>query len=476
MTVQLTDTQFKEYLEVVQKHTPSSTTLDAPTLQGPFHTRTPNYWGIFSDPGVRPERFSALAYANTLGNLLAANMAPSEYVQEILEIMTGVTQASGTNATGWCGDPPTVGEGKTCQQIYSWGDYLVKTHLNALPRMGKLRNRADVPGSILNTPPGNWPLIPDIMFNMLSDTRSQLRYELFLIGVQLMRVLDVVAIQGNNTLASTATNHGWIAEFDGLDRQVKTGYTDAKTGTTCEAVDSVVVSFSAAVGATSTPAGTRNMTQVLADTMFGLRRRAEKMQFSGGVQWAIVMREELFRALTEAIVCQYFLYACAGSQYEENNIDQRATNELRLAMQNGNFLMIDGREYPVVFTEGIAQTTPAANTMQSDIFILPISWMGVPLTRLEFAAMNNQYINEWVGFVDPDKVTSINNGLFLVGEERTGLCSEYHFAAQMRIILETPMLAARIDDINYTFQAPIRNAIPGQSFYDDGGVSKRLDY
>lgn len=472
MTLQLTDAQFKEYLQVVQKHTPASTTLDAPTLQGPFDVRTPNRYGIFSSPGVRPERFSALAWPNTLASLLQQNLAASEYQEEILEVMTGVTAASGTNATGWCGNPPTVGQGKVCQQIYSWGDYLVKTHLNALPNKGMLRNRADVPGEVLNSSPANWPLVPDLMFNMLSDTRDQLRYELWLIGVQLARVLDVVLIQGNNALASTATNHGWIQEFDGIDSQVKTGYTDAKTGITCPAIDSVVVTFSAAVGSTTTDG--RNMVEVLADTMFGLTCRAEKMQM-GGVTWAIVMREELFRALTEAYACLYFLYSCSGSQYEENNIDQRATNELRLAMQNGRYLLIDGKQYPVVFTEGIAQTTPAANTMQSDLFILPISWMGVPLTRLEYFPMDNQYLQTFANFLNPDSVATMNNGLFLAAERTTGMCKEYHFASKMRLILETPQLAARIDDINYTFQAPIRNALPGASFYADGGISIRTD-
>ena len=471
--VNFTDQQFKELMEVV-KHTPASTTLDAPTLQGPFDARTPNQYGIFSSPGVRPERFSAMAWPNTLATLLTeTSLNASEYTEEILEIMTGVTAAAGTNATGWCGDPPTVGQGKVCQQIYSWGDYYVKTHLNALPEKGQLRNRADIPGEVLNSSPSSWPLVPDLMFRM-SDTRNQLQYELWLIGAQLARVLDLVLVQGNNATASTATNHGWIQEFDGLDLQIKTGYTDAKTGIACPATDSIVETFSAAVGGTHATDG-RNMVQVLSDVFYGLRRRAEKMQFGGGVSWAIIMREELFRSLVDAYSCLYHLYRCAGTQYEENNIDQMTTNMLRLEMLQGNYLLIDGIRVPVVFTEGIAQTTPAANTMQSDMFIIPISWMGVPLTRLEFFPMDNTYLTEFASFVNPDSFATMNNGLWLATERATGMCKEYHFASKMRLILETPFLAARVDDINYTFSAQIRNALPGASFYSDGGVSIRTD-
>lgn len=470
MPVELTEKQFEQWMET-QKHTPSSTTLTAPALHGPFDTnfRGPNNWGIFSYPGVRPDRFSTLVRPNSLASLLAQNLNKSNFSEELLEVMTGVTAAGGTNSTSWCEDPPTVGEGKVCQQIYRWGNYHVKSHLNAIPEVGQLRNRADVPADIINMGQEANPLIPDLLFKM-TDMQDRAAYEFFLVGVQAERVLDEVLIQGQRA-AALNNIHGWSREFDGLDLQIKTGYTDIPTGITCPAMDSIVETFGAAVGGTQAATG-RNMVQLVSDVFRGLKNRARKMSM-GGTQWAFVMREELFFALVDAYSCLYHLYRCSGTQYEENNIDQMTTNQLRLAMLEGEYLLVDGIQYPVVFSEGIDQTTPAANTFQSDMYIVPINWMGVPLTRLEYYPMDNQYIQAMNQF-SMDSPQAINNGLWLVGHASTPLCREWHFASKMRLILETPFLAARIDNINYSFNAPIRNALPDGSYYDDGGVSTRI--
>ena len=97
----------------------------------------------------------------------------------------------------------------------------------------------------------------------------------------------------------------------------------------------------------------------------------------------------------------------------------------------------------------------------------------MPLTRLEYFPMDNSDTREFASFVGDD-ITVLNNGLFIAGYRSTGLCKEYHFAAKMRLILETPFLAGRVDDIRYTFRAPIRNADPADTyFYADGGRTFR---
>src|SRR5262249_560201 len=121
------------------KNDPASTSLaGTTTLNGPFPGSSTQF-GIFSAPGVRPERYSALARPRTLARLLTPER--NEYYQEILEIMTGATSGSGSNATGFCDDPPQPGQLKTCQQTYLFGKYYIKTTLNAVPEMGQLRNR-----------------------------------------------------------------------------------------------------------------------------------------------------------------------------------------------------------------------------------------------------------------------------------------------------------------------------------------------
>lgn len=98
-------------LSTAYKNNPASSTLTGPALQGPFQGNDTQF-GIFSSPGVRPERFSALSRPLSIARLLTDQGAlqRSEYFNEILEIMTGVLDATtGLNATGFCGNPPVPG-------------------------------------------------------------------------------------------------------------------------------------------------------------------------------------------------------------------------------------------------------------------------------------------------------------------------------------------------------------------------------
>lgn len=466
-----TVSELKEMAEVLgirQKNDPAATTVTAPTLQGPFPGNT-DQLGIFSSYEVRPERFSALTRPRTLAKLL--NLNKSVFHEETLEIMTGVTASSGTNATGFCGNPPTVGQGKVCKQNYAWGRYYVKTNLDAIPEIGTLRSRAEVPGKVLNAGPAASPLVPDVMYK-LADTRSQLQYELFMIGVSLERSMEKVLVTGDTSLASANTNHGWISEFAGLDGQVKTGYADV-TGLVCPAADSAIVAFNAAVTSVIGGGDGRNIVQAGTDLYWALNDRATEMGM-GGVEFSWIMRKEAFRSIAEVWACNYATYRCqagtAGQPFVEN---VEGTNRLRLEMMSGQYLLVDGVPVPVTFSEGIPQQSQGGSQFKSDVYLAPISWNGIPLLRLEYFPMDNQYATEFADF-QGESIAVINNGMYIVGNRNTGLCKEYHFGAKFRMILETPFLAGRIDDVAYTFRAPIRNADPGDTFfYADGGATYR---
>jgi hypothetical protein len=456
-------------LGLQQKHTPASTTLYTPTLQGPYQGSTSQF-GIFTTPGVRPERFSALARPDSFAQALGAPVR-SEYYEELLEIFTGQTAASCTNAAGPCGNPPEVGIGKVCKQHFLWGFYYVKTQLNALAEIGQLRNRSDVPGSIINVDPTmRNPLIPDLFYR-LEDGQSQLQYELWRLGVEFERSLDVVAIAGSNSQAYTATECGWTKEMSGLDNMIKDGHTDAVTGVACPAMDSMVITFGADVGGTIGSGDGRNIVIAITELVRAGRERARKMGYGNGVQYYFLMRSEAFHRIVEEYSCDYATYRCTGATNLNNVTISSDSNNLRLQMIAGQYILVDGDPIPVVFSEGIAQTN-SAGTFTSDIYLVPASWNGMPLTYLQYYPMDNQYTTEFANFAGND-VETLNNGLWIVGSRSTGLCKELHFQAKMRLILETPFLAGRIDNISYTFTSPIRNALPGSSFYADGGATVR---
>ena len=68
----------------------------------------------------------------------------SEYINEIIEIMTGQTIGSGSNVTDWCAPGPLAGVLKTCAQVYQFGNFKMNTRVIPLQEVGQRVNRADL--------------------------------------------------------------------------------------------------------------------------------------------------------------------------------------------------------------------------------------------------------------------------------------------------------------------------------------------
>ena len=472
--VEFTEKQISEMskaglLNIGQKNDPSSATPTASgVLQGQSFTNA-NQYGIFSNPGVRPDRFSALARPRSMASLLRP--VKSEYGNEIVAIMTGQTAGVANAQTDWCAPGALAGVLKSCQQTYAFGNMKMATRIVPIQEVGLLRNRADIPGEILNSPPRNNPFIPDRMYQ-LTDTRSQLQYELYTLGNQIARSFETELFKG---VAGTNTSIiGWWKDFAGIDSLVKTGYVDSITGVACPAADSTVVTWNADVGATVSGS---NIVQSFADVYYAKRDLAEMVGLSG-VEWAFVMRKEMFRALTEVWSCQYLTYRCQSTNAGQPiMVTGEENNNLRLEMQGGQYLLIDGMPVPVVFSDGITlerlgSATP--NILRADAYLLPISWNGRPLIRPEYHDMGNVYAREFASIVYPS-AEFMNDGMYLLTKREAGGCVELEISMKMRVYLEVPFLAARFDDVSFAYGAPTRGADPATTFnFVNGGVTYRL--
>lgn len=474
MTITIGDKQFSDdqvqalinlgALGVGQKNDPASTTLANSSLHG--HSFAALGWGPLSNPGVRPDMLSAMTRPYSLATALP--LMKSLNYQEKLDIHTGVTAEVGTNATGWCGDPPGPGALKKCGIYVNWGKYYAKDDLVPVAEIGEKRDYADVPRNILNaaTPgvAGN-PFIPDMVWT-LSDTFSDLRYQQYLVGVAAERDVCHVAVQGDTTLSSANAHHGWILEPQGLDTWIATGYSDRITGQTCPVIDPIVRSFNALV--TGTDANSRILRDVLTGVMYSLRARTRNgMQ---GTTWAFVMRQELFYALVQHVACKMWTTFCTTTLETGLQTNSEGIERLRLEMLRGQYLILDGMAYPVILDECVPQDTLGNDYYKSDICVIPLQWAGMPLTYWQYYDMENQYSMEYTNHMNL-VVERMNNGLWLVGERDTGLCFEHHYQMKLRLVLEAPFLAARVDDVWYHSHLDLHNAIPGDSSYYDGGLS-----
>jgi hypothetical protein len=456
-------------LQLGAKNDPASIVPNGNPLQGPVNG-SQTIGGTFSYPGVNPDRYSAMMRMRSMAAALGAPR-PSNYQTEIFEIMTGVTAETGTNPDDWCGNPTGPGNLKTAQQVVKFGDWFKKTNLNMVPEIGQLRNRADIPGRIVNSAPEENPLLPDLLWR-LDNTQSVLQTELFTIGAGLEISLEKTLFQGVQGTKG-ANGNGWMREFTGLDSWVKTGYTDIVTGVLAPAADSIVLNYNANIGLDTSDG--RNFLEAVTETYWSLTYNASGMGMDG-VEWAIAMRPEQWRAVVEAWACAYATYRCESSSAGMPVTRDGATvQSLRLEMMNGSYLLIDGMRVRVVLTEGIPKLSQGGGLFSSDIYIIPLNWNGTPLTYLEYMPMDNSYLTEYANAFGLQTVSHINNGQFIVGNRHNGFCLEWLLGMKMRLIMRTPFLAARIDDVQYSSLTRTRTADQSNSFnYVNGGISRRV--
>jgi len=450
------------------KNDPASIVPTGAQLHGPLQDGSGNF-GPFAAPGVRPQMYTTLVRPYSLARMLG--VSKSEYTEVLLEILTGVTAGSGANAENFCGDPPEPGRAKVCQQNIPFGEYFSKDSLNVIPKTGQLRNRGEIPREVLNGGPNENPLIPDVLWRWPADSRDQLGYGLWLVGVELERSLEPVLITGSNALAPGATQPGWISEFNGLDWWIKTGFTDAISGVACPAMDSIVITFSAAI--TGTDAAGRTIMNELQRLVRATRANAMKFGMPE-VEHVFVMRDTLFYELVDQVACNYATTRCTAGTNAAQTQDALVIEGMRQAMINGMYLEIEGRRIIVVFSDGVPETQNADGTWRSDIYYVPVRWRGQSLLNLEYFPMDNPYISKYTSFINAPDTSVINNGIFLTGKRHNGFCHEYLFASRMRLILETPFLAGRIDNVDYAANTDIRDPHPDATTrYKDGGRTMR---
>lgn len=454
-------------LRAIFKNDPVSTTVTSQPLYGPFQDGSG--YGPFSYPGMRPDMFSAFQRPHTLARLLGVR--PSRVANDKIGIMTGVTDGSGSNPADYCGDPPTAGQLKRCVQNYIFGKWFMKTRLNVLPEMGEYADYSDMEKRILNNPPSVNPFLPEIMqrIDISQNEGLQLANELFALGVDLERNLEKVLIRGNQTLAPASTQRGFFKEFNGLERQVVTGRVDIDTSVPCPGADSTIIAWG--VGIDASVAG-RTLPQTIVDAVYAKLDYAERIGMADAV-FKFVGTSKLFRALTYIWACEYWTSRCAGSAGNPSFTDAAEIRRVQLEMFNGRYLLIDGKAYEYVFSDGIRSTRASATVWTDDnLFFLPVEWQGRRLLWLEYKPMDNRDILDFSEFGGAPIVKPINNGMFLVGTRHNGFCAEHLLAAKLRLILEAPMLAFAINTIQYSYQAEYRDPYPGTSLHFDGGATR----
>lgn len=450
--------------------------------QNDLHTKTPAAFptytelhGVGSMWGRQPfERDIITAHIRPKGIGGVLPVFPSVTEHPIYGILTGYTGENGSEATNPCDDNPS-GFVKGCSQTAQFGRVARDTQTIEINKVMLKANRGDftdlmLRGQVLGGI--GKPLVPggldqsDIL-NIVTKS------EMVTVGVAFERKLSTMTWQGT---PAANTSGGGYKEFPGLDNQITTGHVDSQTGAACPAVDSDIKDFNYnLVGGTGL-----DIVEYLSMLEYYLRWNAEQMGLDP-VQWVIVMRPQLWFELSAVWPCRYLSNRCAtDTGTNPVVINDNVNVNMRDAMRNGKYIDINGNRYPVIEDTGIFEHNNqnngnlAAGEFASDIYMIPLTITGgFPVTYWEHvdyrqAGVDASMLNGMEEFWTDD-------GLYYWAIENQKWCYKLSAKVEPRVVLRTPHLAGRIQNVRYTPLQHVRSPYPDNPYYVDGGASTFAD-
>lgn len=448
--------------------------------QSPLHTKAPasvntstllqQPGGIFSVAGMEQDIISGHVRPTGLGSTLPA--FPSNLDDPRYGFLNGFTATTGSEPTNPCDDAPA-------------GFMKGGTLTAQFGRVARDTQTIEI-GKILHQTRGattNLRLIGDMLnmgdFNPAQMSQNEVlnmvvQAEMVGVGVQMERKLSTMLWQGVTT---NNTAGGGYKEFPGLDYQIATGQVDAETNTAMAAADSYVLDF----GYNDLDGTTLDIVEYLSMTEYQLRNNAARMGLDP-VTFAVVMRPETWFELSAVWPCRYLSYRCNNSGGTNPTVINDNVNvQMRDAMRSGMYIDINGNRYPVVVDDGIYENTniTSANVpagyYSSSIYFLPLRVRGnfpsLYWEHIDYRGAQQQLSALGAGNrVVPFWTT---NGRFMWAYKTAGFCLNLQAIIEPRIVLRTPHLAGKIQNIRYSPLSHLRSPFSDNPYFQDGGVSLR---
>lgn len=413
----------------------------------------------------------------SLGEILPIQASKDMY--PYFPYITGFLRSDQKEKNAVCDNPVDVGNMKTCVQTATFGRKEFKTRQAEVNRIGQRVNRGEFDDLQLE----NSPLVNQ-MGGLMAGFMGLRNEAAALAGNDVvMRMIEVgVAFQrwycpqvflGNPTNNSAG---GGYKEFPGLDILISKNKVDAFSGQSCPSLYSDIKSFGyRQVDSSVDP----DIVKVITTMMRILNSKAAQQNLAPA-DIRMVMREELFYALSEIWPCRYITYRCSNIASADTDPIGSYSVETALRMRDemraGNFLWVDGRRVPVILDNCIPEDNHADNAaipiggFASDIYFVPFTARGGTIRTLfweyydyridTLPAMNGLPAWFWT-----------DNGAFLWSMKAPdNWCFELIAKTEPRIILRTPQLAGRLTDVAYTPLQHTDDPLPSQDYHVDGGV------
>ena len=426
--------------------------------------------GLLTFPGV-----DNMVFHTIMGNMgIMGQLAtiPSLFTNPTYYTITGVRAATGDEKTNVCDDAPIAGLKKACLTTAPFGRYERQTAELELNRLGQRVDRADpmdlamvgspIHGSgLFATGPGD-PAVPADIF------RNEVTQKFWEMSIAIHRLLSQQLWVGTPANNSAGGGYKELTSFSIL---VNTGHVDAETGTTCPSLDSYLRDFNFQ----RIDAAGDNLVEALTDQYYQVKDRAIRTGVMP-VRWVFAMRPQLFYELTAVWACSYLTYRCQVQGNERVVINAEDQIRYRDEMRAGKYLLIDVEKIPVVEDDGIDELTATENgnvtegCFATDIYLIPMSvGGGRSVTFLEYFQYSNPSLTDALGRM----ILGTVQGAFLTWPRQTNQCVVWQTKIEPRLVLRTPWLAARLQNVMYCPVQHIRDTFPAEPYHVDGGKVSR---
>lgn len=458
-------------LNVGEKHDVSSTTPNATPMVGPFPGNNAQF-GPFGVTGnvARPGLWNATPRVRSIGQRIP--LFKSLNYNEVIDVATGVTAGSGNNATGACAVGPKPGQLKGARITSPFGIIHESSKIVDLTQAGMVRNYGDqTEREFFNAMMTNNPWLPQVPgIEGLNTFSSLLRSEMLTLGIDLERNIGQANILGVSGTSDNAYR-GIATQWNGLDRLVRSGWTDVD-GYAATALDAITLNFSANIDG-GTDSLSRTIVAALIDTYFG-QQDFLRGKLGIAAEFAIVMRPDLFRALAAIWSCQFATTRCSTANNSALRVEAAYTQALYQDMIDNVYLPMEGENVQVILDDTIPRYTLGNGYYKSKIYGLMLRGNGRPTVYGQFFDMSNPVATELAGFMPGQISETVNNGMYRVFRYQTGACMEFDFYGRVRLITDAPFAHFSMDNMFYRSSYDQHDAIPGQSFYHNGGTTYRL--
>jgi hypothetical protein len=152
---------------------------------------------------------------------------------------------------------------------------------------------------------------------------------------------------------------------------------------------------------------------------------------------------------------------------------------MRDEMRNGHYLLIDGAQIPVITDDCMNEDNHAVNGstpiggFSSDIYIVPFTARGGTIRTLYWEYYD--YRNDTLPSAADVRASNFfwsDSGVFLWGlKAPDNWCLEVISKVEPRLILRTPQLAGRLQNVVYVPLQHADDPLPSQNYFVNGGVS-----